>query len=81
MSASLQITSLIAIAMVAWLILNLTFWRHRNQDCPRCNGPLHREHRSLLEHMLGKVLVYPTGHYKCGKCTWRGLLRRDQHNH
>lgn len=62
--------------LVLWGVLNAAFRRHRQEDCPRCGGPIERIHRSKLEKALGLILVYPTGKYQCDQCGWVGLRRR-----
>ncbi len=51
--------------------------------CPRCQAPLYRVHRSMVDRLLGFVLRLELRRYRCtdGLCNWTGLRLRGEHHH
>ena len=42
--------------------------------CPKCNGPVFREHRRLMDRLIS--LIRPVRRYRCDAhlCQWKGVL-------
>jgi hypothetical protein len=55
--------------------------RWRATVCPRCGGPLQREHRSSLDRVVSKVWLTHGRRYRCAKagCGWTGLRNSRGH--
>lgn len=47
--------------------------------CPKCNGAIHRVHRTRLDHLIG--LYVPVRRYRCAnrECKWQGLRVHTTH--
>ena len=73
-----------AVAFLGWRgrarFLSSPYWRATT--CPRCGSPIHREHRSLLDKAVGKVMLTHARRYRCEKpeCGWTGLRHSRRHH-
>jgi hypothetical protein len=70
-------------AFIGWRgrvrFLSSPYWRATT--CPRCDSPIHRVHRSLLDKAAGKVFLPHARRYRCEKpnCGWTGLRHSRRH--
>lgn len=83
--------------MTGWILIlmaaGFVFWRVRYRlsksdawsatVCPRCGGPLHRQHRSSLDHLILWAMLPSGRRYACSnpQCQWSGLRRRRASSH
>jgi hypothetical protein len=63
---------------VRWRLLNDP--RLTAPACPRCGGPIHRVHRTRLDHLIS--IYVPVRRYRCHNeaCHWQGR-RVGKHHH
>lgn len=72
-----------AVGFIGWRLrvrfLSSPYWRATM--CPRCGGPIHRVHRSLLDKAVSKVFLPHARRYRCEKanCGWTGLRHSRRH--
>lgn len=69
---------IILLALFASIILLLVFRSFgllKKGNCPNCNAPLKRKHRTLNDKVLIAITLYilPFKRYKCRRCGWEGL--------
>lgn len=81
-----DVAGFVLIAGAAVAILLRTRWRLLNDPkltaptCPKCGGPVHRIHRTRLDHLISAYV--PVRRYRCHSdaCRWQGL-RVGKHHH
>jgi len=83
------ITGITVSDFIGWILITATavfaIWRIRYRflhsrwfritSCPRCDGPLHRVHRSAFDRILTQTLLKHGRRYGCkdDECGWSGL--------
>lgn len=86
--AATTLSDAIGIALVLGALLVL-FLRVRSRwlnnpalstlRCPKCQGPIHRVHRTRLDHLINRIV--PVQRYCCADraCRWQGLRIHSKH--